>query len=171
MEAFWQHGYGGCSLPQLLAATGLSRSSLYQAFGGKAALFERCVDLYTERMVAAMTEALAAAPTALSYIEARLRAVAAEPRGCLLVNLAAEFGQSDRVLAEGLTRSFARIETVFQRAVTRGQQEGEIAPGLDGLQTARYLIATTSGLRTLVRSGASRQVIDQTVDLALRALR
>ena len=39
MQVFWRKGYDGTSIPDLLEATGLSRSSLYETFGDKAALF------------------------------------------------------------------------------------------------------------------------------------
>ena len=45
-EVFWVHGYGATSMAQLEAATGLSRSSLYGAFGNKRELFERALRSY-----------------------------------------------------------------------------------------------------------------------------
>ena len=39
MNLFWQRGYEGASLQDLLAVMALSKSSLYQAFGNKRSLF------------------------------------------------------------------------------------------------------------------------------------
>jgi TetR/AcrR family transcriptional repressor of nem operon len=54
MSLFWRKGYEATSLQDLLKATGLSKSSLYQTFGSKRALFERSLDLYRREMVARM---------------------------------------------------------------------------------------------------------------------
>ena len=39
MRLFWRVGYEAASLPDLEAATGLARSSLYNAFGSKRDLY------------------------------------------------------------------------------------------------------------------------------------
>ncbi|HRV92857.1 MAG TPA: helix-turn-helix domain-containing protein, partial [Anaerolineae bacterium] len=39
MDLFWQKGYEATSIQELLTAMGISRGSLYDAFGDKHALF------------------------------------------------------------------------------------------------------------------------------------
>ena len=64
MNAFWTKGYDGTSIPDLLQATGLSRSSLYETFGGKDALFEAATDLYFRTYGHPRAEALRQATSA-----------------------------------------------------------------------------------------------------------
>lgn len=45
-DTFWRLGYDGAAVSDLEAATGLSRSSLYQAFGSKRRLFADALDAY-----------------------------------------------------------------------------------------------------------------------------
>ncbi len=45
-SVFWSNGYEGASLPDLEAATGLNRSSIYHTFGSKRGLFDAAVDSY-----------------------------------------------------------------------------------------------------------------------------
>ncbi|MFX5555055.1 helix-turn-helix domain-containing protein, partial [Acinetobacter baumannii] len=52
MQVFWSSGYHGTSLPDLLAATRLSRGSLYAAFGDKHGLFLRALDRYLDEALA-----------------------------------------------------------------------------------------------------------------------
>ena len=51
MHVFWRKGYEATSLADIMAATGLSKSSLYAAFGDKRSLFLAALSAYqTERM-------------------------------------------------------------------------------------------------------------------------
>src|ERR1700738_5672876 len=50
-EVFWDRGYVGTALGDLEEATGLSRSSLYLAFGTKKGLFDAAVEEYVESFV------------------------------------------------------------------------------------------------------------------------
>ena len=43
---FWSKGYEGASLTELTAAMGITRPSLYAAYGDKEALFRKAMDLY-----------------------------------------------------------------------------------------------------------------------------
>src|ERR1700677_2805326 len=49
MELFWRQGYEGTSLSDLTRELGLTRTSLYAAFGSKEALFLKALDLYEVR--------------------------------------------------------------------------------------------------------------------------
>ena len=46
---FWQKGYQATSLPNLLVAMGISRSSFYAAFSDKRTLFVACLGLFAQR--------------------------------------------------------------------------------------------------------------------------
>lgn len=49
LSLFWRKGYQATSLTDLVAATGLSRSSFYASFGDKRTLFLECLDVFAER--------------------------------------------------------------------------------------------------------------------------
>src|SRR5205085_3973098 len=46
LRVFWSKGYEGASLTDLTDAMGITRPSLYAAFGNKEALFRKALDLY-----------------------------------------------------------------------------------------------------------------------------
>src|SRR5579871_6262156 len=74
---FWRHGFAAASLSDLTAATGLSRSSIYQRFGDKDGLFLEALESHTERSLRRMKGAKAATPR--RRLEAILRAFLPNP--------------------------------------------------------------------------------------------
>lgn len=175
-RAFWARGYEATSLQDLLEATCLSKSSLYQAFGGKQALFRRCVERYTDQSAGRMREQLAAAPSGRKFIETFLSSVLNEvtgeqpPRGCLVMNTASEFSQSEADIAEDVARSVERFRTVLTAAVERAQREGDIEPDRDARTLANFLVSSMSGLKTQAKAGADAYTLKGIISVILKAL-
>ena len=72
LRVFWSKGYEGASLTELTEAMGVTRPSLYAAFGNKEALFLKALDLYEREKLAFMSQALEAS-TARGVAERILR--------------------------------------------------------------------------------------------------
>ncbi len=175
LNCFWSNGFEATSMQDLLNCTGLSKSSLYQSFGSKRGLFERCLTAYREDRVTKMSERLAASDSGLSFIRDMLEAVALEsrkgiPRGCLVMNTAAEFSQKDPEVARLVAQSIRAFTAVFRNAVTRAQREGDIPHHRDPSRLARFIVTNMSGLRTLSKGGTSARDLRATAQLVMEAL-
>jgi AcrR family transcriptional regulator len=72
MQVFWARGYDGTSLTDLTGAMGITKSSMYAAFGNKEQLFRKAVKRYAEGPASYATRALHE-PTARGVAEAFLR--------------------------------------------------------------------------------------------------
>src|ERR1700712_3712989 len=72
ITVFWRQGYEGTSLEDLTEAMGISRPSLYAAFGNKEETFKRAVERYATVDMAYVDEAIAE-PTARLVAEHYLR--------------------------------------------------------------------------------------------------
>jgi TetR/AcrR family transcriptional repressor of nem operon len=177
MRVFWQQGYDGTSLGDLLTAMDLSKSSLYQAFGGKAELFQRCLEHYRDTFSGRMRAALDQAPSGLAYIESILSGVAegtAEPMGragCLLINTASEFGQRDPQIAQVVGRSLERFEDLFFAAICRAQAEKAIPKEANARSLSFFLVTSLGGLKGMARAGASPEKIRTVVQVIMNSLR
>ncbi|MEZ4224805.1 MAG: TetR/AcrR family transcriptional regulator [Polyangiaceae bacterium] len=176
MLVFWQQGYDATSLPDLLAAMGLSKSSFYQAFTSKEMLFERCLTHYADTMVGGMRRSLDEAATGLDFIRNTLLGVAEEAkskssrRGCLIMNTASEFGQRQPDVAKLVQRHSRRFEAVFHDALERAAADGQLSEAARAQDVARYLVCTLSGLKTLAKAGATRTELTGAAEIALGAL-
>src|SRR6478752_603419 len=72
LSVFWTKGYEGASMAELTEAMGITKPSLYAAFGNKEALFTKALDLYEREKLAYVGEGLKA-PTARGVAEHFLR--------------------------------------------------------------------------------------------------
>jgi TetR/AcrR family transcriptional repressor of nem operon len=177
MQVFWSRGYEATSLRDLLDAMGLSKSSLYQGFGGKKELFLRCVNRYCEGISSRLRGLLDDAGSGVAFIEEVLLIAAAEARktdgrrGCLLMNTATEFAQRDPEIAARVTSGFEGLRGVLKAAILRGQQEGDITAEVDAEALASYLISSLGGIKTVVKGGAGEEMVKDIVGIILRGLR
>lgn len=177
MRAFWSKGYEATSMQDLLEATKLSKSSLYQAFGGKQQMFGRCIARYTDQMVMQLRERLEASESPLEFIRTTLTEIASEglatstPRGCLIMNTAMEFGQRDPDFAQWVGIGIARIRAVIELALERGQKSGEFTRARSAALLADYLMSSIAGLRTMVKAGKRPKSVLNIVDVIVGSLR
>lgn len=176
MQVFWSKGYEHTSMQDLLVAMNLSKSSLYQAFGGKQQLFRRCLARYADQFAGRLYQGLATAPSGRRFIEEFLHSVlgevagTGEPRGCLVMNTASEFAQGEPEIALDVVQSVDRFRGALQAAVERAQREGDIAPDRDAWMLAAFLVSSMSGLKVQAKAGADSQTLRGIIEMVLKAL-
>ena len=177
MHLFWEQGYEATSISDLMEVMGLSKSSLYQRFGGKKELFLQCMGRYTEEVGARLRIRLDQADSGLAFIQELLLHSATEAegkecrRGCLLMNTACEFAQQDPDIAARIGNGFEGLQVILRLAVLRSQKEGEINASLNADGLAGFLMSTIAGLKTVVKGGADEHQVREIVAISLRALR
>jgi TetR/AcrR family transcriptional repressor of nem operon len=176
MQAFWAKGFKATSLDDLCTATGLSRSSLYAAFGGKRALLHQSLERYEEQGIARISAVLArpvpVRDAFAAFITDLIESIVAGPgrRGCFIGNCAAELARQDRATAARVRRSLERIEATFRDALKRAQTRGEVAPSADIGVMARFLVSGIQGLRLVGKANPDRAVLEDIKNVMLRCL-
>jgi AcrR family transcriptional regulator len=173
LHVFWCRGYEGTSLSDLTEAMGISRPSLYAAFGNKEELFRRAMDRYSEGPAAYTHEALNES-TARAVVERLLRATAdsltdpCNPRGCLGVQAALSCGDAAQSVKEELCARRAASEAALRQRLERAKAEGDLSDGADPADLARYVTTITQGMSVQASGGASRSDLQKVVDMALK---
>lgn len=177
MQLFWRKGYEATSLQDLLKATGLSKSSLYKEFSSKHTLFERSIELYRGDMVLMLEVMLAEAVSGIQFIEQFFQEVAKETkgtnarRGCLVMNTATEFAQSDPIISKLVKRGTTSFRDMFEKAILRAQAEGDISEEKNSKVLATYLMTSMSGLKTQIKAGATADEVESITKIILSALK
>jgi len=174
---FWRHGYEATSVQDLVDATGLSRSSLYGAFGEKRDLFLRALRQYMDCNGKQMQTILSAPGPKRAAIRQLLERAAGSgsapdetPQGCLVVNITTELGAHDPEIAalmgENLTANEARLAAALREAVA----QGEITEDKDPVALARFLVNALHGLRVTSLATRDRAVLQNIVEVTLSVL-
>lgn len=175
MQLFWSKGYEATSLQDLLEATGLSKSSLYESFGNKQSLFEAAFTRYFDSRSKQMRTRLEQADSPLAFIRACLLSVLEDaerntPRGCMLVNVANEFSTTDPAVQQLIGLATRRFREVFEQAFAQAQSCGEIPATRAPAALALYMHCSMSGLRTQVKSGLQRKDLLSVIEMVMANL-
>ena len=171
LRVFWNKGYDGASLTDLTDAMGITRPSLYAAFGNKEALFKQALDLYESEKLAYVDIALredTAKGVAARMLHGTIdNMTSGECRGCMGV-IATVAGQSGNSPIQ--VDIIRRSETSHRALVARMQQaidEGDFTGPADAEIITRYLKTIMQGMSVQAQAGASAQDLHQVADAAL----
>ena len=140
-SVFWEHGYEQTSVPALERATGLGRSSLYQAFGSKRGLFDVCVENYLDEILRPRLRPLGQDPVdpgaLLDYLDA-LRGALADAgsapgqHGCLLLNAASGPIGRQEAVAAWVAAYREELRAAMRRGLAAARAAGGWALGTSG---------------------------------------
>lgn len=174
--AFWDKGFAGTSLEDLLTASGLGKGSLYGAFGDKQSLFRRVLREYDEANDRMLRTWLEEADRGIDVVRRFLIGSLCDPsgeqarRGCLLANTAVELSASTPEVAAEARRSYDATTAVLADAVRRAQREGDVRADVDPWQAAQAVLAGQLGLVVLGRTGQDPTVLVTVAETLLAGL-
>jgi AcrR family transcriptional regulator len=172
LRVFWSKGFENTSLADLTDAMGITRPSLYAAFGNKESLFRKALDLYEREKLAYIDEALAA-PTSREVAETMLRGAVAnmtgcgEPHGCLQVIAQVASGPDAQAVREELAVRGKVVHRAIVERFERAKVEGDLPLDVDAAGLADLLKALFQGISLQATNGATREDLDRLVNTGL----
>ncbi|HVW77532.1 MAG TPA: TetR/AcrR family transcriptional regulator [Alloacidobacterium sp.] len=175
-DLFWERGYEGVSMSDLVQALGIASARIYAAFGSKENLFREAIALYEANEGGFADRALKEEPTALRAIERMLRegielyTGKKNPRGCMVVASATNCSSENEPLREWLEQHRrARTASIVKR-IKKAIREGELPKKADAQAFGDLCAAALHGISVQARDGVSRERLLATVPLVLRLL-
>ncbi|AUS77024.1 TetR/AcrR family transcriptional regulator [Actinoalloteichus sp. AHMU CJ021] len=173
MEVFWERGYEGTRLTDLVQAMRMNPPSLYGAFGSKEKLFREAVEFYNSPDRSTTTLALERPGPVRDAVEALLRDNARAyvdpetPHGCLVVLSAISYSPESEGLRD-LLRSLREQDRDRLRARLRAARaDGGLPGSVDVDRLASFLMSVLFGLSIQARDGATLAELDGVVDITL----
>ncbi|WP_435644605.1 TetR/AcrR family transcriptional regulator [Streptomyces sp. H49] len=172
MRVFWAQGYEGASLAELTGAMGITKTSMYAAFGNKEQLFRKALQRYGAGPAAYATRALeepTARAVALAFLRGAVRTTTPPdgPCGCLTVQGALASSEGSQavhdLLVDWRNEAGVRLEERFRRAVN----EGDLPHDADPRRLARFIMTMGFGIAVQAANGLGPAELDEIVDTAL----
>ena len=172
LGVFWTKGYEGTSLNDLTEAMGITRPSLYAAFGNKESLFRKALDLYEREKLAYIRKALDQ-PSARQVAEMMLRGAVENvsggdgPHGCIGVITSVACGAESQSVREEVVKRAQAGKLALAERFQRAKAEGDLPAGVDTEGLMRVLIAMLQGISVQASQGATRQELEGLVEAGL----
>jgi TetR/AcrR family transcriptional repressor of nem operon len=174
-EAFWARGYEATSTRELAERTGLTVTSLYNAFGDKRALFQRALEHYLDATLRERIDRLekSLAPSeaiAAFFHEVIERSLSdTQQRGCFLVNSALEATPEAPELRAAIAAEIDAIRAFFRRCLLAGRRSGEVPSSVSAAEASAHLLTVMLGLRVMARVHPDRTTMTAAATTALKA--
>jgi len=176
MLVFWEKGYEGTSINDLEQAMGLKRTSIYNAFGNKSALFERVMSCYKESVMSALFVELDSAPDIREGVRRLLNGALDihfdedHPGGCLVVLSIVESGQHNDQSQASMQQTIHELKTALQKRLSRAKKSGELSKDLDAGATATTIATTMAGMMVMGKANFTKASLKKTVNQVVSLL-
>ena len=176
IKLFWQKGYNGTSMQDLVDGLGISRSSIYDTFGDKHQLYLKALCTYRQNAIAVRDQILNASIPAKAAIRQLMDLIIdqmirdKQHKGCFLVNSAVENAPHDKETNAIVCQNDRQLENAFYEVIKRGQINGEIAGKQDPRALARFLFNNIVGIQVTAKSATDKSAFVDIVSLTMSVL-
>lgn len=173
---FWDKGYNGTSMQELVDGLGISRSSLYDTFGDKHQLYLKALEVYRQDYGSQLCALTGEASSAKEAINQLLQLVIdnllndEQRKGCFMVNAGIEMASHDGEVNKLICDTENQLEQAFLKVLRQGQEKGEIAKEKDAAALARFLNNTVKGMQVSVKSITDRSFFEDIIRTTLSAI-
>jgi TetR/AcrR family transcriptional regulator, transcriptional repressor for nem operon len=176
IDLFWHKGYNGTSMQDLVDGLGISRSSLYDTYGDKHALFIKALESYQSASSGKICAIVNSSQTAKETIKKLLEFITGEllgdqkQKGCFMVNAEVEVAPHDQEVSQMICQNDQQVEDAFYLIIKKGQESGEITNKQDARALARFTSNTVKGIQVTSKSTTDRAVFEDIIKMAIAAL-
>jgi TetR/AcrR family transcriptional repressor of nem operon len=173
---FHQKGYNGTSIDEILKATGLSRSSLYDSFKDKHSLYLQSLEFYNGQENKGYETVNQKDLNGIQKIEFLFKEVVnhlishPDDNGCLMVNAAAEMSKHCEKTAQVVCNNKDNVQELFTTWLTDAQENKVIRLSNPPKSYSPFLFNALCGLKVLSQSGGTKAELNNVVKVTLDAL-
>ena len=162
-DMFWERGYEGVSMADLVQRLGIASARIYAVFGSKEALFRATVAHYETHEGGFAERALKEETTVRRAIERVLNDAvetftrANGPKGCMVVSAATNCtDENDAVFALLAKHRKAKTDAVMER-IGQAVRDGELSAQTDVEALGDYFSTLLFGLSVQARDGVPKK--------------
>ncbi|MGE7889047.1 TetR/AcrR family transcriptional regulator [Bacillus cereus] len=175
MHLFWEKGYDATYISDLIETMGISRSTLYDSFGDKDALFKLVLEHYKNygsRKRNLLFSGINTKASLKSFFYQHIEKCYSDeiPKGCMITNSSLLIGQIDPAIEEILINDFNELEKVFKQVIEEGKKKGEISQEVDTELVAYSLLSLNHSLNVMSKYKKEKNLAYHLVDKTIADL-
>ena len=171
VELFWHRGYNNTNYSQIVKHLGINRSSIYDTYGNKEALFIAALKHYLKSNHGGEAPSFEE-PRALieSFFQDKLQSIQAdkERKGCFAVNCTVEFAAQAKEdksqlseVRDILSTNFKNFVNTFSSLFQTYIEDGKLDKDKNPKQMAEFLFATINSIQLMSRQGIEIDVLEE----------
>jgi len=175
MEVFWNKGYKGASMNELLTAMGIGKGSFYAAFGSKRELYLQALTLFRDTKMLIKQSKPPAKPLSAfeslhKLFDQLIDRTINQHKTCMLGKAALEFRGSDSAVAEIVNTGITQLEESILEIILNAQDHGEIPEDRNPHALARYITASFYGIQVLGGARPCREHLEEIANATLSVI-
>jgi TetR/AcrR family transcriptional regulator, transcriptional repressor for nem operon len=175
MEVFWQRGYQGTSIQDLVDHIGVNRQSLYDTFGDKQQLYQSALARYRLNYAQETYRALQAKGNVKIVLQNFFIGFVdylSSPNGrsCMMVHATLECSEEDKATSRCVYENLHELIQHFETLLERGKTQGELPPKHHPKSLAHYFANVVQGLNVSAKAGLDHKALMNIVRVALSVL-
>ncbi|MBP2831974.1 TetR/AcrR family transcriptional regulator [Aquimarina sp. U1-2] len=175
-HVFHNKGYNGTSMQDLVDATSLNRSSIYNSFGSKLMLFLEVLSHYqttnSDNMAKKLVHTHNAKDALLVIFNMYLDSILNdhEKKGCLLINCKSEMANQEPLITSFIDKNQEQTLAMLEDIVYNGQMEKIFNQDQTASQYALYLFSSIQGLRMTGILNTDKTALENVIHTILKVL-
>ncbi|MBV7268251.1 TetR/AcrR family transcriptional regulator [Winogradskyella luteola] len=152
-EVFHTKGYNATSMQDLVDATGLNRSSIYNSFKSKQNLYVTCLKVYENKYQRIISKLLLESNSPINAIKSLFNIYLKESlsdntnKGCLIINCKSEMANQDIAIHKFLLNNQKGTLQLLEDLIEKGQKDKSINKNKSKEAYALYLFSSMQGFR------------------------
>jgi len=176
MYIFWEKGYEGTTMADLINAIGMKAPSLYAAFGNKDSIFKEVVSNYMPIVVNGQLKVLNTTPIITLAVEGALQECIKlfssneNPNTCLVITSAINTSPEHSEHGEHLKELRIAYKQVWVDRFIKAKHDNQLSEAADPAILAEYFTTLIQGMALKAKDGASKQSLEETAKLALTCM-
>jgi AcrR family transcriptional regulator len=168
MEVFAEKGYLAASLPDLTAAMGINRFSMYATFGNKEELYVKAMTAFNDAGKQRIIETLAGTPARASIIQLLKEIIERftdKAHGVCFVTQAPlaleDASEQTRAL---MAKQRCEVEAAIRRRLEKAVKDGELPARAEPADLARFYAVVIQGFALQAQHGGTRDELMRVLD-------
>ena len=173
VDVFWEKGFEGTSMDDLVKRTGLNKGSLYTCFGNKEEIFKQALRQYATSGPFHWRKEETPLETLRSFYNFLISEAALpkkQRRGCFVFNSCLEFGNKSAKLTPVVMAWAKRTESFFVSLIQEAQDADEISKNLNVRKAAQIAFAAAFTIREMTKFKPDKEFLSDIAEVALGSL-